>query len=547
MNSSYYKYCIVPQCESTTIKTPDKLFIYVPNNKEIRRKWLKMARRQDALTLSTNSSIYFCEDHFDLPNDMTNYAEYHIMGKVSQVRMKPGCIPTKFECQEDRRKRMCSYKERPYVLKKQRMSIIAECLKEPEPSRTPSSSVQDTSNTSSVAENVPETLCELTANKSVQALITHKFRSKAVQTTNKSTEKALSPLKPPTISTSTSPFKWETIINPSPSMSGPSKTTRNMSNEVEQSDSDISLYVLSTSTTSCYMYYLHLPPEAKETILNMIKKIEKKPRLYIGIPSKCYYLIDIIKDEVNIPKHHLLFCLNKIRLDISFNQLSDDYAMTPSYLSKIFSKNIPLIASVMRPFIVSLDKEMIKKTLPMAFRHKYNNISCIIDCLEIEIEKPSKAINQALTWSDYKKANTIKYLISCTPNGLVNYISLGFGGRTTDTCLVESCDFVQTLQSGMFVLADRGFKHLEQYLKKAGITLVRPPSVKTGVKMNKTEAKLTKQIASLRIHIERVIRRLREFHMLKPHACINFNFVKILDDIIITACALINIQDSLIK
>lgn len=77
----------------------------------------------------------------------------------------------------------------------------------------------------------------------------------------------------------------------------------------------------------------------------------------------------------------------------------------------------------MRPLIVSLDKELIKKMLPMAFRHKYHMVSCIIDCLEIEVQKPSKAINKALSWCDYKKANTIKYLISCTPNGLINYIS----------------------------------------------------------------------------------------------------------------------------
>ncbi|KAF9822680.1 hypothetical protein SFRURICE_012459 [Spodoptera frugiperda] len=191
----------------------------------------------------------------------------------------------------------------------------------------------------------------------------------------------------------------------------------------------------------------------------------------------------------------------------------------------------------MRPFIVELDRDMIKRTLPMAFRHKYYNVSCIIDCLEIEIQKPSKAINQALTWSEYKKTNTIKYLISCTPNGLVNYISPGFGGRTTDTCVVESCDFVKSLKSGMVVMADRGFKHVD----------IRPPSVETGVKMSKSQAKLTKQIASLRIHVERVIRRLREFYMLKPHACVNLKHVKILDDIVIIACALINLQDSLVK
>lgn len=172
----------------------------------------------------------------------------------------------------------------------------------------------------------------------------------------------------------------------------------------------------------------------------------------------------------------------------------------------------------MRPFIVSLDKDLIKKKLPMAFRHKFNKVTCIIDCLEIEVQKPSMSLNQALSWSDYKKANTIKYLISCTPNGLINYISNGYGGRITDTCIVETSDFSKCLQPNMWVMADRGFKHVEVYLRKMGVLLVRPPSVVSGAKLTKAEAKETKQIASLRIHVERVIRRLREFNMLKPHA-----------------------------
>ena len=84
----------------------------------------------------------------------------------------------------------------------------------------------------------------------------------------------------------------------------------------------------------------------------------------------------------------------------------------------------------------------------MAYRHKYHYVSCIIDCLEIEVQKPSKALHQSLSWSEYKKGNTIKYLVSCTPNGLVNYISPGYGGRITDTCLVETCDFLESLQPG---------------------------------------------------------------------------------------------------
>ncbi|XP_028167914.1 uncharacterized protein LOC114358229 isoform X1 [Ostrinia furnacalis] len=120
MNSSYYKHCIVPHCRSTSINTPTKLFIRSPSNPKMRKKWLKLARREDASSLSTVSRMYFCEDHFDLPNDMANYMQYHIMGTVTQVHMKPGCLPSKFECREEGKKRRCT--ERPPV-KKQTIEI----------------------------------------------------------------------------------------------------------------------------------------------------------------------------------------------------------------------------------------------------------------------------------------------------------------------------------------------------------------------------------------------------------------------------------------
>lgn len=403
-----------------------------------------------------------------------------------------------------------------------------------------------------------------TADKSVQVLITHKYRSKATQCSIKIMDQAVSPFKSSHKSVSTSPFQAKYSMTSSrPSGSSISKVSKKIFMEEERSDSDVSLYTPSVTRTesspSTHSLQVKSSSECSElveekqkqkatdSIQSTINKIMKNPRFYIGVPKNCYFLIDIIMREINIPLHHLLLCLKKIRLDNKFQELADDFAMTPSYASKIFLKNIPIIASAMRPFIVKLDSQLNTKTLPMAFRHKYYNVSCIIDCLEIEMQKTSNAVNQALTWSEYKKANTIKYLISCTPSGLVNYISPGFGGRITDTCLVETCDFIQCLDKGMHVMADRGFKHIEQYLQKSGVQLVRPPSVKTGVKLNKCEAKQTKQIASLRIHVERVIRRLREFHMLKPHACINMNFVKILDDIITIACSLVNLQDSLIK
>lgn len=70
------------------------------------------------------------------------------MGKVSQVRTKLGCIPTKFECFKANERLKSSSTKQPYVLKKR---IDAECLHELGDNciQIPSSSIKDSSNASS--------------------------------------------------------------------------------------------------------------------------------------------------------------------------------------------------------------------------------------------------------------------------------------------------------------------------------------------------------------------------------------------------------------
>ena len=55
------------------------------------------------------------------------------------------------------------------------------------------------------------------------------------------------------------------------------------------------------------------------------------------------------------------------------------------------------------------------------------------------------------------------------------------------------------------------------------------------MKSSKGKVLETKRIASLRIPIERVIRRLREYEMLKPHACIHHNLLPHMDSILVIA------------
>ncbi|KAG7296997.1 hypothetical protein JYU34_019916 [Plutella xylostella] len=102
---SNYHYCIVPDCKNTSIKTPEKLWIRAPGEINMRKTWLKLANK-DPDSLSTKTKISFCEDHFDLENDMENYRQYKIMGSVPKIRMKPGCIPSRFNCQTSRKHKL---------------------------------------------------------------------------------------------------------------------------------------------------------------------------------------------------------------------------------------------------------------------------------------------------------------------------------------------------------------------------------------------------------------------------------------------------------
>ena len=60
-------------------------------------------------------------------------------------------------------------------------------------------------------------------------------------------------------------------------------------------------------------------------------------------------------------------------------------------------------------------------TLPPAFREGFATTYAIIDGSEIFLETPTDLFMQSSTWSSYKHHNTAKFLIACTPNGVLSH------------------------------------------------------------------------------------------------------------------------------
>lgn len=246
-------------------------------------------------------------------------------------------------------------------------------------------------------------------------------------------------------------------------------------------------------------------------------------------------------------KVSIYLTLKKIRTNHTFAELADDFGISESYASKLFSQAVIVIGAIIKQLINWPSRQSIKNQLPLSFRTNFSNVESIIDCSEIEIQKPTDAIKQSMAWSEYKKANTLKYLISTTPDGIINFISTGFGGRISDVAIVEESGFLDCIKEGCCVMADRGFKNIETVLLQKKCKFFRPPSTTSNKKFNKEEALKTKRIASIRIHVERVIRHVREFKMLRPHSCVNHKLIPYMDHAINVACGLINMQEHLIK
>ncbi|CAB0027835.1 unnamed protein product, partial [Trichogramma brassicae] len=60
---------------------------------------------------------------------------------------------------------------------------------------------------------------------------------------------------------------------------------------------------------------------------------------------------------------------------------------------------------------------------------------------------------------------------------MISHISQGYGGRVSDVLLFEKCGITQILPEGCGILADKGFKQIDNILNQFKCTLIRPPSV----------------------------------------------------------------------
>ena len=213
------------------------------------------------------------------------------------------------------------------------------------------------------------------------------------------------------------------------------------------------------------------------------------------------------------PEQELFMVLSRLRCGLLIEDLAHRYNLSPSHVSRICTTWLTFLHQQLRVLPIWPNRQFIDDNMPACFKLVYPKTRVIIDCTEIFIESPSSCRAQSITFSTYKHHNTAKGLIGISPNGYPSFVSSLYAGRTSDKKLLKDCGLLNLLESGDQIMVDRGFD-IEEDLPD-GVTLNIPPFLKGGEQLSVADKSLTRKIASVRVHVERAISRVKSFRILK--------------------------------
>lgn len=288
------------------------------------------------------------------------------------------------------------------------------------------------------------------------------------------------------------------------------------------------LYPQCSDNVELMEYYTRFTPAAFEAIFSSLLPIKKHNRCALDLRRQFFVV------------------LLKLTHNFGFRDLAHRFGISRHTASRYFLKWVSIVHDrLFSQIVFKPKKETLLQTMPMCFRNsEFGETTQIWDCFEIQAETPHIPTDQASAFSNYKQRHTVKILLSVTPQGTIDFVSNGFCGRDSDKEVVIQSGILELVNHLDLILADRGFP-LEETLAARGARYRVPAFMKDRTQLPGDEAELTKRIANVRIHVERVIGATRErFKILK--GIISIKFVSAIDEMhsfvdkIVKVCCILN-------
>jgi len=309
------------------------------------------------------------------------------------------------------------------------------------------------------------------------------------------------------------------------------------------------------------MYKTLKTPVSDYFDVNDFMNDDERVKYYTGLPN--FKVLQLVFDfcHKHVPRgkslgqfQEFMVVLAKLRLNLGLQDIAYRCNIHVGTVSRILRKWISVMSTRLTPCcIIWPERDDLRQTMPLCFKQSFGSkVAVIIDCFEIFVERPSNLMARAETWSQYKHHNTAKFLIGITPQGVISFISQGWGGRVSDKYLTEQSGLLDKLLPGDVVLADRGFT-IGESVAIMGASLHMPAFTKGREQLTALEVEQSRAISNVRIHVERVIGLVRQKYTIlgSPlHLCFisktSEEIEPLIDNMVRVCCCLSNLSNSVV-
>jgi len=244
------------------------------------------------------------------------------------------------------------------------------------------------------------------------------------------------------------------------------------------------------------------------------------------------------------PLEEFFMTMLRLRAGLFEQDIANRFQVSQSTVSRIICTWINFLYLKLKDIPLWPPRELVQMNMPKQFQEKYPSTRVIIDATEIFVEQPQLPELQKMTFSSYKNHNTFKALVGISPDGAITFVSALYPGCISDKELTRKSGILDLLEEGDSVMADRGFE-IEEDLVLIGVRLNIPPFLRGKKQLSENDLVSTRRIASLRIHVERVMERIKNFHIFDR--TIPTSLTDITDRIFFVCCVLANFSPPLCK
>ncbi|XP_047247796.1 uncharacterized protein LOC124884144 [Girardinichthys multiradiatus] len=205
------------------------------------------------------------------------------------------------------------------------------------------------------------------------------------------------------------------------------------------------------------------------------------------------------------PIDEFFLFMNYLSFRLMQKDLAHRFRIHRSTVSRIVNTWANFLYTVLGAVNIWLDEDTVKAHLPDVFQD-YADTQVILDCTELRCQTPNSLLLQSEVFSTYKSHCTFKGLIGIAPHGAVTFVSSLYQGATSDKEILKQSGIVVLLKPSMAIILGKGFLVEDCVPCKVHI----PTFLSKRAQLSRSEIRKTQSIARLRVHVERVIRRVKE-------------------------------------